>query len=87
MNGFRDVVDGAELEADDAVHVLASGSQHDDGHLAPAADPATHLEPVDAGEHHVEQDDVVRLGRRGDARDGASTVFFVVDRDAVRSRG
>ena len=63
------VVVGAELEPDDLVDVVALGGEHDDrrvGALGQRADAAADLEPVDAGEHDVEQHHVeVALLQRG----------------------
>ena len=71
------VVVGAELEADDAVGLLAAGGQHDDRHPGALPELAADVEPGPVGKHHVEQDEVglelrrelERLGRRsGDLR-------------------
>ena len=59
---LRQVVVRAHFEADDAVHFLALGGQHDDRHaLAGAAQPPAHGEPVLAREHQVEDDQVRRI--------------------------
>ena len=56
------VVVGAHLEADDAVDVLALGRQHDDRHgLAGAAQAPADGQPVLAGQHQVEHDQVRRV--------------------------
>ena len=54
---LRHVVVGAELEADDPVGLLAARRQQDHRQVGARADPAAELEPVDAGEHHVEHDE------------------------------
>src|SRR3954447_23489558 len=59
-----DVVVGAEAQADDAVGLLALGGEQDDRRravvlaLAALAQPAHHLEAVDAGQHEIEHDEV-----------------------------
>ena len=54
------VVVGAGVEPGDAVgHGVARGQEQDRGLHAPAAQPAADLEPVDAGQHDVEDDRVV----------------------------
>src|SRR6185295_13870041 len=58
------VVVGAELEADDAVHVVAPGGEHDDRHPARLPDAAQRFDPVDARHHDVEHHDLVSAARR-----------------------
>ncbi len=59
------VVVGAELEADDLVDLVVAGGQHEDRHLgAGRADAPKRLEPIDAGQAHVEHDEVGRLAGR-----------------------
>ena len=58
-DGLREVVVGAELEAHHPVGLVAAGREHEDGDVAPRADAAAHLEAVEAGHHHVEEDGVV----------------------------
>ena len=55
---LRHVVVGAELEAHDAVRLLAARRQQDHGSRAARADRATQLQPADAREHDVEDDQV-----------------------------
>jgi len=60
--GLGQVVVGAHLEADDAVHVLAARGQHQDGGVgvcaAGRAQVAAQAEAVLARHHHVEHDEV-----------------------------
>jgi len=56
-----DVVVGAELEADDLVDLLRLGGEHDDRDRAARPQPATDLEAVHPGHHHVEHDEVEPL--------------------------
>src|SRR5919106_1504132 len=58
---LRDVVVRADLEADDLVHLVAPGRQHDDrnGALEPAH-AAADLEASELGKHEVEDDEVDR---------------------------
>ena len=56
-----DVVVGADLEAEDLVDLVVAGGQHDDRNLAPGAEPAADLDPVEARHHHVEDDEVEAL--------------------------
>ena len=53
---FRHVIVGTELEPDDPVRLLAARCQHHDRQIGPRPDPAAELEPVDPGQHHVEDD-------------------------------
>ena len=56
--GLRDVVVGAQLQAEHLVDLLGLGGQHDDGHGAAGADPAADVEAVELGQHHVQHDEV-----------------------------
>jgi hypothetical protein len=58
--GLDDVVVGAEAQPVDAVGLLPLGGQQDDRHpRAAAVAQRTHdLQPVDAGQHQVEHDEV-----------------------------
>ena len=59
------VVVGAELEADDLVDLVVAGGQDEHRRLrARGAQPSQHLEAVDAGQAHVEHDEVRRLAGR-----------------------
>jgi hypothetical protein len=54
------VIVGAELEPDDAIHVVALGGEHDDRDLVSAGTkPPADGEPVFSGEHEVEDHEVV----------------------------
>ena len=53
-----DVVVGAQLETDHAVLLRAERGQHDDREVAAGTDAAEHLETIDAGQHHIEHDEV-----------------------------
>jgi hypothetical protein len=55
---LRDVVVGAELEAEHLVELLAARGQHDDRDVALTAKSLADLEPVEAGKHDVEHDEV-----------------------------
>ena len=52
------VVVRAQLQADDRVHVLGAGGQHQDRHVAAAAQLAADLEAVHLGQHQVQHDQV-----------------------------
>jgi len=53
---LRQVVVGADLEADDLVDVLVSGGQHQDRNVRALADAPADLDPVDVREHQIEHD-------------------------------
>lgn len=53
---FRQVVVGADLEADDAIRLVAAGREHEHRHRTVLADPPEHLEAVHAWQHDVEDD-------------------------------
>ncbi len=83
------VVGGTELEPDHHVRFAALGREHDDGdapRLGVGLEPAADLEPVDAGQHEVEHDEVrqprARRGQRvfpaGDHRHAVAFLVQVV---------
>ena len=54
-----DVVVGAQLQAQDFVHLLAPRREHDDGRGRPlGAQPTAHFVPIHRGQHHIEQNQV-----------------------------
>ena len=55
---LREVVVGADGEADHKVGLRIAGGEHQDGHRAVALDASAHLEAVEAGEHQVQDDEV-----------------------------
>ncbi len=55
---FRDVVVGPQLEADDAIGLLATCGEHDDRHGRLAAQRPRHVEAVDPRQPQVEHDEV-----------------------------
>jgi hypothetical protein len=63
--GFREVIVGADLEADDAVGFVTTGGEHEDGDVAGFADLFEDLEAVHAGEHEVEDEGMPGWGRGG----------------------
>ena len=54
--GFDDIIIRADVQAEDAVGVLVSGSNHQDGRGAHLPDAAAYLQPVDARQHDIQQD-------------------------------
>ena len=63
--GFREVVVGPGVEPAHAVVDGIARGEHEDGRpSAGLADPTARLEPVDPGQHHVEDDRVVVVLRR-----------------------
>ena len=63
--GLGHVVVGAQLEAGDAVRLLGAGGQHDDRHVAVAAEGPGNVQAVELGEGEVE-DDQVGVAAAGD---------------------
>jgi hypothetical protein len=64
------VVIRAELQAEDAVDLLAHRDQHHDGDVGGAPDLASEVTPVTVREHDVEQDEIGRLAPKGLPRAG-----------------
>ncbi len=76
LDGLRDVVGGAELEAGDLVGHLAQRRQEDDDGIARgrvALQRAAHLEAVHLRHHHVEQDQI-GMDAAGDVERGAAVL-------------
>ena len=59
IEGFRNVIIGAQLQADDPIGLLAHRGQHHDGHLGLAAQPAREVEATLARQHQVEDHEMV----------------------------
>jgi hypothetical protein len=67
VHGLRQVVVRPELEADDAVRLVALRGEHEHRDGALLAEPAEHVETVETRHHHVEDDDVhAALRERGE---------------------
>ena len=65
------IVVGADLQADDAIDVLAAGREQNDGNDESPPKLAQNLEAVLLGQHHIENDELVAAARR--ELDGACT--------------
>jgi hypothetical protein len=82
---LRDVIVGADFEADDPVDLLAEGGEHDDRNVRARAQRSANLEAALMGEHEIEHDEVEppalerapRFLPIGNSR-GAESVFFQV---------
>ena len=69
--GLGDVVVGAGVQADDGVHLVGAGGQHQDREgVALGAQPAGHLQAVHAGQPQVEHDQVDGAQQSGVERGG-----------------
>ena len=66
--GLHDIIVGAHLEADDPVGLLGLCGEQDDRDFAGRADVAGEAQAVLAGHHHVENDEVDRIGGQPRAR-------------------
>jgi len=53
-----DVIVRANLQPGHLIHFLGEGSEHDDGHIAFAAQSLADFAPIQDGEHQVEDDEV-----------------------------
>src|SRR4029450_8811784 len=62
--GLYDIVVGAELEAQDAIHLLVLGGEEDDRHIAAQAQPLAHLGAIELGHEDVQDHQRGRLARR-----------------------
>src|SRR5262249_51636287 len=58
---LRDVVVGAQLQAEHLVELVVASGEHDDRHSALGTQTAADLEPVDPRQHHIEHDEVEGL--------------------------
>ena len=59
-SSFGEIIVGADLQSDDPIHLFAARGQHQDRRLSARAEDAAHLEPIDVGQHDVEDDGVER---------------------------
>ena len=82
-NGLVDVVVGSAVEGRDLAVLGLGRREHDDGDVAPLADPPAHLQAVDVGQAEVEDHDV----RRATARSGSDPLFAVGRGDHVVAAG
>ncbi len=78
---FGEVVVGTCLEAGTHGVGVGAGGDHDDRHVAQSADGAADIEPVDAGEHDVDEHDVAGLA--GERRDRVLAVGGLRDLPAL----
>src|SRR4051812_36871968 len=81
------VIVGAAVEAGDAVLGLGAGGQHQDRHVAIAAQAPTDLDPVESRQAEVEDDEVGKeagsdVERLGSVGGGADFVALVAERAA-----
>ena len=63
IEGFAQVVVGADLESHDSLHVLGSGRQHDHRDGGFGSDAPQDVESVDAGQHHIQDHQGVIAGK------------------------
>ena len=56
--GLHDIIVRAELQSEHAVHFLVARGEHQDRRVACAADLPADVQPVHAGEHNVQHDEV-----------------------------
>ena len=61
IEGLGHVVIRAVFQAEDLIHVLALGGEHDDRHVGLLADALAHAQAVQLGQHYVQQHQVKRL--------------------------
>jgi len=55
---------GAQLQADQASDLRLARRQHDDGHVALAADGAAHFQSIEPGQHQIQDDQIWMLAPR-----------------------
>ena len=76
IEGFRQIVVGADLQPDDPVGVVAAGRQHQDRDGGAGAQAPADLEAVDVGQHDVEHHGVETLAvERVEAVDPGQAAF------------
>ena len=61
---FGDVIICPQFQADELVRLLDAGREHDDGHIAFMSQGTAKVQPVHAGQHQVQHDQVRLLGAR-----------------------
>ena len=65
VEGLGKIIVGAQLEADDAIHVFAARGQHQHRDAAGEAQPLEDFETVQAGQHDIQHDQVIAALLRG----------------------
>ncbi len=58
VKGLGEIVVGAVIEAQQLVHVLGFGGEHDDGHVGELADPSAGLQAIHHRHHHIQNDEL-----------------------------
>ena len=85
LEGLGQIIVGADLQADDAVHRVALGGQHQHRYLGRRAgqgtDAPAHLQPVHVGQHQVQQHQIGHGFRRPCAQIGQAAVCVGLVRD------
>ena len=75
LEGFGQIVVGAQLQPHHAVHHIAARGEHDNGNVAVFADGAAEFKAVHLGQHHIQNRRVKRLAaQQGQALAGARGV-------------
>ena len=59
VEGLGEIIVGPELQTDNTVHVFAARGQHQHWHAAGEAKPLQDFKTVQAGQHHVQNDQVI----------------------------
>ena len=80
VEGLGQVIVGAQFQADDAVHVVGAGGQHEHRHVALLAQPAQDFEAVQPGQHDV-QDYQVEAAVQGPVQ-AAAAFMHALHREA-----
>ena len=80
--GLGQVVIGATHQSEDALRLLAACGQHHHRQIVPAAQFLERLKAAHAGQHHVEYQQVRRVGI--DAREAVLGVMQNVDAEALQ---
>ena len=81
LEGFGEIVVGAQRQPLDTVLGLAAGGEQQDGRIAPLAHGFGQLEPVHARHHHIENQEIE--GERVEGRQGLGGIRRRGDAEAA----
>lgn len=61
VKGLRDVIVRAVLQAQNLIHIIALGRQHDNRHIGKLANLLADLKAVQLWKHHIQKYDIILL--------------------------
>jgi hypothetical protein len=85
--GLRQIIVGAEAEPQDSIGIgTPGGEEQNRDRVATVAEPTTHLEAVDAGQHDVQHDEIESVGPRFDGLQSPLSRVHGLDLETVQGQ-